>query len=281
MQIIDPNDSLDVVWDYLVYAYVRLRYDPDAKDLAAELLVLITKIEDEVWKGQRGHWRTEIEAQAFVDAINYRADGRTRLLQPDVERANRSLPAALAKQRLERYFPIAPNKIIALALVSQITYIEDYANSLPKESEPELQEYGKGFADDLKEGKEALALLASAASDRRDHRVKAIGGLINDANKTLGIIAGELQKRAAQTHKASDWAGSFFRKQQRNTPEERKLNKKREAILASCAALDLELDPESRKRLQQEQDHAKLLTWLRNAATATNPAELFTPVTPG
>jgi hypothetical protein len=277
MQLIDPNDSLDFVWDYLVYAYVRLRHDPEAKDLAPELLTPITKLEDEVWKGQRGHWRAEIEAQAFVDSIHYRTDNRTRFFQPDLERANRSLPTALAEQRFKRYFPIALNKITALALVSQITYIEDYANSLLKESEPELKTYGEGFAMDLKDGKAALAALTTSASERRDHRAKVIGGLISDANKTLGTIAGELQKRAAQTHKPSDWAGSFFRKQQRNTPEERKLNKKREAILSSCDALDITLDPESRKKIQQEQDHAKLITWLRNTANATNAAEIFSP----
>jgi hypothetical protein len=279
MQVIDPTDSLDFVWDYLVYAYVRLLHDPEANDLAADLLVLITKVEDEVWKGQRGHWRAEIEAQAFVDAINYRTDGRTRLFQPDLERASRSLPSALAEQRMKRYFPIALNKIIALALVSQIVYIEDYANSLPKEAEPELKAHGEGFASDLKEGKEALAALASAASERRDHRVKEIGGLISAANKTLGTIAGELQKRAAQTHKPSDWSGSFFRKQQRNTPEERKLIKKRDALFTTCEALELVLDAEGRKKIQQEQDPAKLLTWLRNAVNATNPAEIFTPHT--
>jgi hypothetical protein len=278
MQLIDATDSLDYIWDYLVYAYVRLRHDPDTHDLAAEIMGHITKIESEVWKGQRGKWRAEIEAQAFVDAVNYRTDNRTKLFQPDLERANRTLPQALADQRLKRYFPIAPNKIIALSLSSQITYIEDYANSLPKESEEELKLYGQGFAADLKEGKEALTALASAASERRDHRVKDIGGLISNANKTLGTIAGELQKRAAQKHKPSDWADSFFRKQQRNTPEERKLQKKREAILATCEAYDVVLDTENRKKIRQEQDPVLLRTWLKNAASAATVDEVFAAV---
>jgi hypothetical protein len=270
IRLYSDSDAIETVWDDLVYLYVRLNNFRETNDLAKEALALITTSE-EVWKGQRKVWREETEAQSGVDGINFRTDERTDDFHADLTQANRKHPQG--EKRQERYFPLAKSKIIELSLATQMKYIEDYAISLPKEDEPELQAHGKGFAEDLNDGKAALAALATAVANRRDHRVKEIEKFRTTANGTRTAIYGELLKRSAG--KPKKWADSFFRKRSQNTPEERRLEKLRDAIYANCELYELALDKEQTKKIQQESKPEALLQWLRNTATAKTSAEIF------
>jgi hypothetical protein len=264
------SDSIETVWDDLVYLYARLNAFAETKDLAPSILALITTSE-EVWRGQRKVWREETEAQSGVDNINFRTDERTEDLHADLVQANRKHPQGESRQ--ERYFPLAKSKIIELGLASQMKYVEDYANSLPKEAEPELQAHGKGFAEDATDGRAALTALATAVANRRDHRVKEIEKFRTTANETRTTVYGELLKRSQG--KPKKWADSFFRKRTQNTPEERRLEKSRDAIYTNCELYGLILEKDQTKKIQQESDDAVLLQWLRNTATAKTAAELF------
>lgn len=264
------NDSIDSIWDDLVYLYVRLNSFVETKDLAPQILALITTSED-IWKGQRKAWREETEAQSGVDGINFRADNRTEDLHADLTSVNRKHPQG--EKRQERYFPIAKSKIIEMALISQMKYIEDYAISLPKEAEPELQAHGKGFAEDAADGRAALTALATAVANRRDHRVKEIEKFRTTANETRTNVYGELLKRSQG--KPKKWADSFFRKRTQNTPEERRLEKSRDAIYTNCELYGLILEKDQTKKIQQESDANVLLRWLRNTATAKAATDIF------
>ena len=265
------NDSIEGMWDDLGYAYGRVSGDTDAKDLAPQLLALIEASED-LWKGQRLVWRAETLAQSGVDAVNYRADIRTDDFSEDLRHANRKHPQA--EERQSRYFPIAKYKIIDLGLATQMSYIEDYASSLPKEPESELQSHGKGFAEDAVDGRAALLALTVAVANRRDQRSKDIAIFRKKANEVRTEVYGELLKRSAKG-KPKGWADEFFRRRRQNSPEERRLEKLRDTLFTSCELYGLTLEEEQQKKILQEINAEALLRWLRNSASAKTAADLF------
>ena len=270
-QLVD-SEAIDALCDDLAYSHARLLYDEDAKDLAPSFEAFILKAEH-VWKEQRKVWRAETEAQANVDAINFRTDERTLDFAFQLEGVNRKHPQG--EQRQERYFPIAPSKMVALSLESQMPYIESFANSLPKEVEAELQGYAAGFLQDVTDGKAAIAQKQKAADDRRDNRVQVIASLVEEINNLREATLAELMKRRIPKKKGKEWPESFFRKQKRNTPEERERELKQQTILQIFSCRGLDVSSEARKKIYKESDAATLLKWLTKAATASSVEEIF------
>jgi hypothetical protein len=265
MRQIFENESVNNIWDDLVYSHTRLLYDEHTKDLATPFEKLIAKTED-AWKEQRKVWRAETEAQANVDAINFRTDERTLDFAFALEGANRKHPQG--EQRQKRYFPITAVKVAALALENQLPYTESFANSTPKEAEPELQAFAAGFSRDVTEAKAALSRKQKAADERRDNRVQVISALVEEINNTREATLAELLKRRAPQQKSKDWPESFFRKQKKNTPEEREREQKQQTILGVFTARGLEVSPELEKKINKEAKPETLLRWLTKAASA-------------
>jgi hypothetical protein len=268
-QLVD-SEAVDALCDDLVYSHARLLYDEDAKDLAPPFETIILKMED-AWKEQRKVWRAETEAQANVDMVNFRTDERTSDFAFDLEGANRKHPQG--EQRQQRYFPIAPSKIVALSLELQLPYTESFANSLPKEAEPQLQAYAAGFSQDVSDGKAAIAQKQKAADDRRDNRVQMLAALVEEINNLREATLAELMKRRVPKKRHKDWPESFFRKQKRNTPEERERELAQQTILGIFSCRGLEVSTEVRKKIHKESDREVLLKWLTNATTATSAEE--------
>jgi hypothetical protein len=264
------NEALQNLWDDLGYTHARLLYDKDAADLAPPLGALIERIE-EAWKEQRKVWRAETIAQASVDAINFRMDERTLDFAFALEGANRKHPQG--EQRQKRYFPIAPSKVVALSLESQMPYTESFANSLPKESEPELQAFASVFLQDVTEGRAAIEARQKAADERRDNRVRSIAVLVEEINNTRESVLAELIKRRAPRRKGKEWPESFFRKQKKNTPEERERELAQQTILGVFSCRGLEASTEVRKKIYKESDREILLKWLTKATTAASAEE--------
>lgn len=270
-QILD-SESLDVVWDELVYTNARLLYDEDTKDLAAPYQKLIERVED-AWKEQRKVWKAETEAQANVDSVNFRTDQRTIDFAFALEGANRKHPQG--EQRQARYFPIAPSKIIAMALEGQLPYTESFANSIPKEPESELQSFGAGFAQDVSDAKAALDQKQKAADERRDNRVKTISTLVTEINDARESTYAEIVKRRAPKQKSKDWPESFFRKQKKNTPEEREREVKRQTLLGIFASRGIEVPYEVQKKINKETSPETLLRWMNKALTVQDAQEII------
>ena len=268
-QILD-NESLDTIWDELVYSNARLLYDEDTKDLAAPYQKLIGQVED-AWKEQRKVWQGETEAQANVDSINFRTDQRTIDFAFALEGANRKHPQG--EQRQARYFPISPSKIVANALEGQLPYMESFANSIPKEPEPELQSFGAGFLQDVSDAKAALAQKQKAADERRDNRVKTISVLITEINTVRENTHAELLKRRAPKQKSKEWPESFFRKQKKNNPEEREREVKRQTLLGIFASRGIEVSSEVQKKINKETSPETLLRWMSKALTVQDAQE--------
>jgi hypothetical protein len=164
---------------------------------------------------------------------------------------------------------------VALSLELQLPYTESFANSLPKEAEPQLQAFSAGFLQDVKDGKAALTQKQKAADERRDNRVQMIAALVSEINNLRDTTLAELMKRRVTHKKHKDWPESFFRKQKRNSPEERERELKQQTILHIFSCRGLDVPNESRKKIYKESDGAILLKWLTKAAVAASVEEIF------
>ena len=259
------EEGLDWLRDELVYSEGRLLFDENAKDQAEQATKMIARVE-QVCQGQLFCWRAETHAQSHLDAVNYRHDKRTARLDIKLQVANLDHPQG--KERQTRYFPIAPSKIIALGLRSQLKYTRGYGPSLASEPEKELQDLSPGFQQDVIDGDKAIAAQDAAATERKDHRVREIVKVFTDANNLRRDIHAALSGRITVLGLASDWADGFFRAEKRNTSTPADpATKKRAAIVAIFEARELELSSAQRDALNDQEDLATLTRWMQRATT--------------
>lgn len=211
VRTIQASDSLDTIWEELVYSEARFLGDPLTRDLAEPHAALLTTL-DAVRVKQRAAWRDEIIAQAGIDAVNITLDSLTtdfgaRLLS--VVRGNRASP------RWRRYFPGAVFEIVRLALGRQVAAVRGWPNSLRGEPEAEIKPFGDRFETVTKQADAALQARIDAASRRNDHRVREVLALIDDVNAARTSALGRLLQRAVKNDLPREWAEGFFRRSQR------------------------------------------------------------------
>lgn len=208
IRTIQHSDSLDTVWEELVYTEARLESDKDAKDFAKDIAELIERTEG-VRQGQLKVWRAEIAAQARVDAADDALDDDvddvdTELLH--VVRQNRSSP------RYKHYFSKPKHEVIRLGLQSQLGKVRTWPDSLKNEAEKTLQKLGTRLAATIEEGDAALNARLTAAQQRAMHRVTEIIALIDDVNAARRSLYGALVTRGEERGRDPEWAGRFFRR---------------------------------------------------------------------
>lgn len=207
------NDSLDSIWEDLVFTEARLSGDERTKDLAAAISELIARL-DQVRGGQLGVWRQEVAAQAAVAAVDDQLDDWVRALDT-------ALLAVVAQDtqspRYRRYFSISPSAIIRLRLERELTRVRAWADSLSTEPEPALQQLGAQLRTLVVLGDQALEQRRKATTSRADHRVRTITSLISDMNGVRMSIYSALTKKAADLRLPQDWANRFFRRSTKAT----------------------------------------------------------------
>jgi hypothetical protein len=211
LRTIQQSESLDAVWEELVYTEARFLVDPLAKDLAAAHTALIERLE-QARTNQRRAWRDEIVAQANIDAQNVALDATT-------VRFGAKLLAAVngnrSTARWKRYFPDTVSAVVRLALGRQVEKLRGWPASLQGETEPELQAFSERFKQHLTEAEASLHGRIDAAARRADQRVREITTLIDDVNATRMDAMGKLLNRTVQHELSRDWAEGFFRRAQR------------------------------------------------------------------
>ncbi len=179
IRTIQNSDSLDTVWEELVYTEARLGSDKDAKDFTKDIAKLIEQSEA-IRQGQLKVWRAEIAAQARVDAADDVLDDDVDDLDTEllhVVRQDRSSP------RYRHYFSKPKNEIIRLGLESQLGKVRTWPDSLKNEAEKTLQKLGTRIAATIAEGDAALSARLTAAQQRAVHRVKEIVTFIDDGTR--------------------------------------------------------------------------------------------------
>jgi hypothetical protein len=211
VRTIQQHESLDGVWEELVYTEARLLNEPLAKDLAKVFASLIARTE-KTMKGQRDAWRSEIVAQAGVDATDDELDDCVSDLGVELSYLDGGKKSGA---RFKRYFGKAPSVVIRMGLASEVTAVEGWPSSLKKEGEPKLKSLGKRLDAILAAAKKVLGGRSDAANARADHRVKEIISLIDDVNGARVSAYGVLMQRGQKDGLAKDFAERFFRRVQR------------------------------------------------------------------
>jgi hypothetical protein len=208
IKTIQHEESLDAVWEELVYSEARCLKDPNAKGFAKDFGKLIERCE-EVRAGQRKAWRAEIVGQAGVDAADDELDDVVDELDAEllhILRGDRTSP------RYKHYFSKPKNEIIRLGLESELGKVRTWPPSLKSEPEKPLQKLGGRLESDIAAGDEALTERLTAAQQRAVHRLKEIVTLIDDVNAARRSIYGALLTRGEELKLEPEWANRFFRR---------------------------------------------------------------------
>ena len=208
LRMLTDTESLDSIWEELVYTEARLLKDEHAKDLAPVVAALEKRLAT-VRAGQLDAWRAEIIAQSGVDAEDDALDDGVRSFARDLlhaEKGNRE------SARFKRYFPIAPNEIVRLGLESELKRVETWPESLAREPDKPIKAHAKPFASRTKAGGEAVEERRATAGKRADHRVRQIVTLVEGVNAARVSLFGMLASRIEKHGLDIDWPARFFRR---------------------------------------------------------------------
>lgn len=211
LRTIQLTESLDSVWEELVYTEARFLGDPLTRDLAPAHDALLKRLET-VRVGQRAAWRAEIIAQASVDTQNGFLDRTTTSFGAKLLAAVNSKRTS---PRWGRYFPDSVSDVVKLALGRQVERVRGWIGSLRGEPEAEIKAFAERFEQHLTDSDAALQSRIDSAAARNDHRVREIVTLIDDVNAARLSALGRLLQRAVKNDLPREWAESFFRRSQR------------------------------------------------------------------
>lgn len=207
LRTLRETQSLDSIWEELVYTEARLAGDALTRDLVPIFTALLDRW-DGVSAAQRAVWREEIRAQAGVDAANAGLDRSTGRLSA---RFLGVIDGKRTNPRYARYFPHGAYAVQKLALESQLKVVRAWSASLKKEPEAEVQSFAPTFEKHVEEGDAAVRARVDAAAKRTDQRVREIVTFIDDVNAARLRVLGRLLQRAEKNKLDQDWAEDFFR----------------------------------------------------------------------
>lgn len=206
IRVIRGTESLDSVWEELVFTEARLLGDVNAQGFAPTVAALLTRLE-QVRGGQLSAWREEVTAEAGVAAQDYRLDNWVR----GFDLALLSAVENTQSPRYKRYFKAQPSRIIRLGLASELSRVRSWVESLTTEPEAMLKEMGTQLKSIVADSDEALERRRRAATTRADHRVREITSLLEDVNGARASLYGALMQKATEVHLPRDWPNQFFR----------------------------------------------------------------------
>lgn len=214
MRTLSADESVDTIWEELVYTEARLRGDPRTSDLAAPVTEQLERL-DGVRRGLWGVWRAEVLAQAAVDSadddLDDSVDGLGKELLTTVGH-DRKHP------RFTRYFSQSPSMVIRKGLQAELEQVRGWPASLATEAEAPLQQRGHDLEGRITQGDAAIAQRLQAANARADYRVRQLYTFIDDVNAVRRSLYGELTKRAVEKKLAKDWPERFFKRWARKAP---------------------------------------------------------------
>jgi hypothetical protein len=202
------SESLDSIWEELVFMESRLSGDENGKEFAPTISGLIARL-DGMRNGQYSTWREEVAAQAAVTAVD---DQLADWIRTFGIALTNLLGGEMQSPRFKRYFTAAPWTVIRLGLESELGRVRGWVNSLANEPEQVLKDLGIRLRKLVEQGDIAVERRRKAASMRIDHHVRSITSLIDDINGARISLYITLSQRAIDLHLSSEWSIRFFRR---------------------------------------------------------------------
>lgn len=205
------DESLESVWDDMVFTEARLKVEQEARDFVAPVASLIARLDD-ARKGQATVRRDEVAAHAAVAAADDALDDCVRAIDralSDAEHGNRQ------SARYKRYFTSTPSTFTRLGLESELSRVRGWVASLAGEPEQSLKDLGTRLDTIIKQGDTVLEQRRQAVAARSDHGVRTVTPLIEDINAARGSLYGNLAERGRKARLPPDWPSRFFRRSSR------------------------------------------------------------------
>jgi len=222
IRAIGHKESMDSLWEDLVYSDSRLLASRRGKPYAKEISKLLERWETVVAK-QRKVWRSEIGAEARIDKADDDLDDLVFGFGEELEHLD-SERGGKKSARQARYFKQPRHEIIRLGLASELDQVREWPTSIKDEPEKELKAFAKPFRDVIRAGDEALKERSAAAAARADQRVREVMRFIDDVNSARLSIYGRLVQLASKKKLPRDWPNRFFRRSERTTPDRQRGN---------------------------------------------------------
>lgn len=208
-RLIQYDDSIDFIWQEVVYTEARLMADPQAADLAPRVTACIARV-DGARGALLGVMRAEIVAQASVDAADDQLDGAVGGLGKTLDRV---VDGDHDDPRWNRYFQnTTPRKVAVQGLEAEVKTVRTWPASLASEEERALQRQADPMAKALARGDEALAARTTAAGKRRDFNARDKAKLVDHLNDLRLDLHADLTKRVIPNKLDRAWPDGFFRK---------------------------------------------------------------------
>ncbi|MBS2032993.1 MAG: hypothetical protein JST54_34290 [Deltaproteobacteria bacterium] len=201
------TDSLDVVWEELVYTEARLLADARASDLATAITQLIHRVQA-LKATQQTSWQAEIRAQAAVDAAD---DGLDDVVRGFADNLLFAVGNDRTQARFKRYFGDNPSAIIKLGLEAELGKVRGWPASIGGEPEAPVQAFGAQLQAAIAAGDAALSQRTTAAGARADERTRGINTFIDDVNAARQSLYGTLTTRVGPNKLPRDWPERFFK----------------------------------------------------------------------
>lgn len=208
-RLIQYDDSIDFIWQEVVYTEARLIADPTAADLAPRVASVFPKL-DGVRAALLGVVRTEVVAQAQVDAADDQLDDVVTRVGKALDRV---VDGDREDPRWNRYFAnTTPRKVTVQALEAEVKTVRTWSASLKTEEERALQKLSEPMAQAVARGDEALAARTAAAGQRRDFNARDKAKLVDQLNNLRLDVHADLSKRVVPNKLDRAWPDGFFRK---------------------------------------------------------------------
>ncbi len=204
---LDPNASLVVLRDDLVYLRSRVSRDERTSDLAKAIEKLLTDWLD-VFTRQLAHWDAQTDAQAGVEFADDALDARVDAFAKDADVA---VNGDHDDPRYRQYLNQSPSELKRPVLGGELEVMRDWHTLLEHEENAALKVHRKALGRELADADAATA--ARAAADAKNAAFRATGAAAKFVTRVFearSTLWDEINKRLARTD-GPDAAKRFFK----------------------------------------------------------------------
>lgn len=215
--LIRQEQSLETVYEALVYTHLALQSDPGAKGHAKVFKTLLATDFPKVFAAERAARLRHVTALVEMSGADRQCDAW-------LDRFHNQLLTTTGNRKdvptYTRYFGDAsPSVLKKPVLGHQLAVMASWVPSLVASSEPVLAGLGKELSALVEAGQKATAAFEAARGALRDFREvgerKAFVDQVNAARQSVGGLLAEFVHAHPEKMLPSDWPDGFFRQKVR------------------------------------------------------------------
>ena len=276
------SDSLDTIWEEVIYSKASVKSNKSTEALLAKIEPFLLRLAS-LREGQLKCWEDEQVTQALVDYYNFLLD---RLVEEfgiaklsSIRRENPHWKEKEARESGEYTLYVKKGStlsdIVRLGLASELPVVEPWADLIRRETDALLLPFAERFADLVSKGREAVAVRAKALVATSEHRTRQINPFIKELNDARTSMHGQLLDLSTTLKVQKSWADTFFRKSPGSSPNKEEARGIVKTILAVIALRKITLTEEQKKKITSNLDFELFDQWISQLLSAQDANELL------